>query len=309
MAGAARPNIVLVITHDTGTHLGCYGAGVATPQLDALAAEGVQFQQMHCTAPQCSPSRASLLTGQYPHTNGMMGLAHRGWELRPDVRCLPQYLADGGYATYLFGFQHEAYQHPERLGYQHIDTSAIKASVVAEKVRTCIDSQPDAPFFIMAGFDETHRPFDRPGYDCRSARGRHRAAVAAGYSASARGDRPTEWHGQGGRCGGRGDSRRDCPPPAGGQYALHLHDRPRHRHAARQGDALRTGHAHRPPDALAHRLRGRAADRRPARQCGHAAHPARRGQICQSPPGCTGAPSSRSCATSRTARTIMSSPK
>ncbi len=165
MAGATRPNIVLVITHDTGTRLGCYGAGVATPRLDALAAEGVQFQQMHCTAPQCSPSRASLLTGQYPHTNGMMGLAHRGWALRPAVRCLPQYLADGGYATYLFGFQHEAYRHPERLGYQHIDTSAIKASVVAEKVRACIESQPAAPFFIMAGFDETHRPFDRPGYD------------------------------------------------------------------------------------------------------------------------------------------------
>jgi len=164
MTATARPNIVVVITHDTGTHLGCYGAGVATPRLDALAAEGVQFQQAHCTAPQCSPSRASLMTGRYPHANGMMGLAHRGWELRPDIRGLPQYLADGGYATYLFGFQHEAYGHPERLGYQHIDTSSIKASVVAEKVRACIAGEPAAPFFIMAGFDETHRPFDRTGY-------------------------------------------------------------------------------------------------------------------------------------------------
>ena len=165
MAGAVQPNIVLVISHDTGTHLGCYGAGVATPQLDALAAEGVRFDRAHCTAPQCSPSRASLLTGLYPHTNGMMGLAHRGWELRPNVRCLPQYLSESGYATYLFGFQHEAYNHPERLGYQHIDTSSIQASAVAEKVRDCLGSRPDAPFFIMAGFDETHRPFDRPGYD------------------------------------------------------------------------------------------------------------------------------------------------
>jgi len=171
MTRAAQPNIVLIMTHDTGIHLGCYGAGVVTPHLDALAAAGVQFDQAHCTAPQCSPSRASLMTGLYPHTNGMMGLAHRGWELAPDVRCLPHYLADGGYATYLFGFQHEAYHHPERLGYQHSDTSSIQASVVAEKVRSCIAShashasQPDAPFFIMAGFDETHRPFDRPGYD------------------------------------------------------------------------------------------------------------------------------------------------
>ncbi len=165
MAHAEQPNIVIVITHDTGTHLGCYGAGVATQRLDTLAAEGVQFDRAHCTAPQCSPSRASLLTGLYPHANGMMGLAHRGWALRPDVRCLPDYLADGGYATYLFGFQHEAYERPERLGYRHIDTSAIQAAAVAEKVRNCIEHRPDAPFFIMAGFDETHRPYDRPGYD------------------------------------------------------------------------------------------------------------------------------------------------
>lgn len=165
MTVTARPNIVMVITHDTGTHLGCYGAGVATPHLDALAAEGAQFDRAFCTAPQCSPSRASIITGMYPHVNGMIGLAHRGWSLRPEIRCLPHYLADGDYATHLFGFQHESFQHPERLGYQHIDTASIKASVVAEKVRACIERQPAVPFFIMAGFDETHRPFDRPGYE------------------------------------------------------------------------------------------------------------------------------------------------
>ena len=164
-ATAERPNIVLVITHDTGTQLGCYGAGVATPHLDALAAEGVRFNRAYCTAPQCSPSRASLITGLYPHVNGMMGLAHRGWVLRPEVRCLPHYLADGGYATYLFGFQHESYEHPARLGYQRCDTSSTAAAVVAGKVRACIERQPDTPFYIVAGFEETHRPFDRPGYD------------------------------------------------------------------------------------------------------------------------------------------------
>ena len=165
MTATERPNIVLVITHDTGTHLGCYGAGVATPHLDALAATGIRFDRMYCTAPQCSPSRAGLITGRYPHDNGMLGLAHRGWALRPDLRCLPHCLADGGYATYLFGFQHESFQHPQRLGYQHIDTSTIDAASVAAKVAACIDGQPAAPFFIVAGFDETHRPFDRPGYD------------------------------------------------------------------------------------------------------------------------------------------------
>ncbi|MCA1724932.1 MAG: sulfatase-like hydrolase/transferase [Thermomicrobia bacterium] len=70
---------------------------------------GVQFDRAHCTAPQCSPRRASLITGCYPHANGMMGLAHRGWELRRGIRCLPPYVADGGYATALFGIQHDAY--------------------------------------------------------------------------------------------------------------------------------------------------------------------------------------------------------
>ncbi|MCA1668747.1 MAG: sulfatase-like hydrolase/transferase [Thermomicrobia bacterium] len=69
----------------------------------------MQFDRAHCTAPQCSPRRASLITGCYPHANGMMGLAHRGWELRRGIRCLPPYVADGGYATALFGIQHDAY--------------------------------------------------------------------------------------------------------------------------------------------------------------------------------------------------------
>src|SRR6266545_3265607 len=88
------PNVVIVITHDTGRHLGAYGRGVATPSLDRLAAEGVLFEQAFCPAPQCSPSRASLLTGLMPHRHGLIGLAHRGFRLHPDAlqRTLPRLL-------------------------------------------------------------------------------------------------------------------------------------------------------------------------------------------------------------------------
>ncbi|HEX6972506.1 MAG TPA: sulfatase-like hydrolase/transferase, partial [Limnochordia bacterium] len=159
-----RPNIVMVITHDTGDQLGCYGHPVATPHLDALAAEGLCFDRYFCTAPQCSPSRASILTGLYPHTNGMMGLAHRGWELYTDVRCLPQYLAAAGYHTHLFGFQHEA-SDPHRLGYEQVIPATRRADGVSQAVADFLDARPTGPFFVMAGFTEAHRPFDQPGYE------------------------------------------------------------------------------------------------------------------------------------------------
>jgi hypothetical protein len=88
--GKNRPNILFIITHDTGRHLGCYGRGAPSPNLDKLAEEGVKFTQAFCTAPQCSPSRASVLTGLMPHRHGLIGLAHRGFRLRNDVSLLPK---------------------------------------------------------------------------------------------------------------------------------------------------------------------------------------------------------------------------
>ena len=58
-----KPNILFIITHDLGQHLGIYGnKSVSTPNLDSLAKEGVYFTNYFATAPQCSPSRASIDT-------------------------------------------------------------------------------------------------------------------------------------------------------------------------------------------------------------------------------------------------------
>ena len=111
MTATARPNILLITCHDLGRFLGCYGiAPVDTPALDRLAAEGVRFTRAFCTAPQCSPSRASLFTGRYPHSNGVLGLTHANfaWDLGPSERHLGQILRDAGYATALMGVQHES---------------------------------------------------------------------------------------------------------------------------------------------------------------------------------------------------------
>ena len=161
------PNIVIVITHDTGRHLGTYGRRVATPSLDRLAAEGVLFEQAFCPAPQCSPSRASLLTGLMPHRHGLIGLAHRGFRLHPDAlqRTLPRLLGDAGYRTHLFGFQHEAAD-PHELGYQQVVQPPPTGSRphlcrdVAPAAAEILASRPKEPFFAMVGFEETHRPFE-----------------------------------------------------------------------------------------------------------------------------------------------------
>ena len=114
-----KPNVLMVITHDTGRHLGCYGRGVETPNLNSLGGEGVVFANFFCTAPQCSPSRASFLTGRYPHSNGLIGLTHRGFHLNLGEPLLPALLAGEGYSTHLFGFQHES-SDPYALGYQEV---------------------------------------------------------------------------------------------------------------------------------------------------------------------------------------------
>lgn len=100
-------NIVYIHTHDSGRVLGPYGYAVATPYLNALAQDSLLFKQAYCVSPTCSPSRAALLTGMYPHQNGMLGLAQRGFELDVGKHLVP-YLHTNGFQSVLCGIQHEA---------------------------------------------------------------------------------------------------------------------------------------------------------------------------------------------------------
>ncbi len=70
-AAAKRPNIVVILVDDMGfSDVGCFGSEIPTPNIDALAAGGVRFTQFYNNA-RCSPSRASLITGAYPHQAGL----------------------------------------------------------------------------------------------------------------------------------------------------------------------------------------------------------------------------------------------
>ena len=72
-AGAARPNVLLIVSDDQGFRdLGCFGSNeIKTPSLDRLAAGGVKLTSFYVTWPACTPSRGSLLTGRYPQRNGL----------------------------------------------------------------------------------------------------------------------------------------------------------------------------------------------------------------------------------------------
>lgn len=78
LQAADRPNVVLFIVDDVSWNdYGCYGnAAARTPNIDALAENGIRFDQAFLTASSCSPSRSSIITGRYPHNNGKASELH-----------------------------------------------------------------------------------------------------------------------------------------------------------------------------------------------------------------------------------------
>jgi N-sulfoglucosamine sulfohydrolase len=160
----ARPNILYIHSHDTGRFVQPYGFQVPTPNIQLLADQGVLFRKAFCTAPTCSGSRASLLTGTYCHNNGMMGLAHRGWVLYDYGQHWVHTLRRAGYRSVLIGEQHIS-RDPGVIGYDEIvKVDSTRAEDVApltiEALRRAEDDE--GPWFMSVGFFETHRDFFAP---------------------------------------------------------------------------------------------------------------------------------------------------
>src|SRR5664280_478524 len=161
-AADSRPNILLLHCHDLGQHLGCYGVDtVQSPNLDRLAAEGVRFENHFCSAPQCSPSRASIFTGRYPHSNGVMGLTHAdfAWDLNPGERHLGQILTDAGYASAGVGVIHETRSGPQRCGFAQYDAAQLASDMATATIARLREfaQAPGKPFYLQAGALEPHR--------------------------------------------------------------------------------------------------------------------------------------------------------
>ena len=167
-----NPNVLLIVSEDNGPHLGCYGdLFVDTPHLDQLAAEGIRFSNAYTTQAVCSPARASILTGLYPHQNGQIGLATHKYAMFPahaveeNLPNIPSLLKANGYRTGLIGKLHinpESefpfdlwWNDPSSISFANRDMQ--KTAQVAEKFVT----ESNTPFFLMVNYPDAHLPFHR----------------------------------------------------------------------------------------------------------------------------------------------------
>src|SRR5262245_49967963 len=117
-----KPNVLVILADDMGySDAGCYGGEIATPNLDALAQNGLRFTQFYNTA-RCWPSRAALLTGYYAQQvrrDSVPGIMSGSQGVRPGwARLLPETLKSLGYRTYHSGKWHVDGQ-PLQNGFDH----------------------------------------------------------------------------------------------------------------------------------------------------------------------------------------------
>lgn len=173
-------NVVLLHTDDTGRHIAPYGYDVPTPRLQALAEDGILFRNAYSAAPSCSPSRAALMTGRAPHSNGMLDVAHLGFELDDYDRHLASFLGRNGFETALVGQQHETPSERSRteeagelIGYDRVledpEPEAERSTLSNDKAERDLGNahaaaefvreDHDDPYFLSVGFFNAHRSF------------------------------------------------------------------------------------------------------------------------------------------------------
>jgi len=165
-------NVIYIHAHDAGRYIQPYGAPAPTPNLQRFAEDAVTFRAAFSASPACSPSRASLLTGQWPHTAGMLGLANFGFSMPDYSRHLVQRLAPHGVTSVLAGIQHVSPQ-VEPIGYDRVltphdlDPTADSATPIADAAVRYL-AEADEQFFLDIGFIDAHRPYpERTDEDAR----------------------------------------------------------------------------------------------------------------------------------------------
>jgi len=194
-APATRPNIVLIMCDDMGfSDIAPYGGEIHTPNLQGLADNGIRFTQFYNTC-RCCPTRASLMTGLYPHQAGvghMMGNyglpGYRG-DLSREAVTIAEVLKTAGYRTYMTGKWHltphtrpEGPKHnwPRQRGYDRFFgtihgayyTDAI-SDTAAAFIRDHARDHRDKPFFLYVAYTAPHWPMHAKPQDMANYKGRY----------------------------------------------------------------------------------------------------------------------------------------
>lgn len=159
VCAAELPNFVFIIADDIGwDDIGCYGNNVVkTPHVDRLSVEGMQFNNAFLTASSCSPSRCSIISGKYPHSNGA---AELHTPLPESEIPFPLLLKQNGYYTahagkwHLGNFTHRAFdRYTDNNGYNNGDGGE------ANWVKFLRERPKDQPFFFWLASLDAHRPW------------------------------------------------------------------------------------------------------------------------------------------------------
>jgi N-sulfoglucosamine sulfohydrolase len=148
-AGESRPNILWLTAEDLSPHLGCYGDGYArTPNLDALAREGVRYTRAFATAPVCSPARSCLITGMYATSLGTQRLRSQ-FPVPETVRAFSALLREAGYYC----------SNNVKTDYNLQDEAAFIADAWDDSSATAHwrNRKPGQPFFAVFNFMTTHQ--------------------------------------------------------------------------------------------------------------------------------------------------------
>lgn len=161
---AKRPNIIFFIADDVSQEdFGCYGhPTIKTPNTDALAAQGMRFDNAYLTISSCSPSRCSIITGRYPHNTGAPELHTK---LPDDQIRFPELLREAGYYTVLSGKNH-MFGNKDRA-FDKI-TGGGGPGKEDDWVKHVQDRPKDKPFFFWFAASDAHRDWkineDAPVY-------------------------------------------------------------------------------------------------------------------------------------------------
>ncbi len=175
-----KTNILVILADDLGySDISCYGSEIRTPNIDQLGEKGIRFTQFY-NASRCCPSRASLLTGLYPHNTGMgwltaADLGEEGYtgDLNNQCVTIPQLLKQGGYVNYISGKWHvtngkntkgEDSQHnwPLQRGFDHFFGTIKGAGSYFNPSSLSLDNheiEPPENFFYTDAISNTATPY------------------------------------------------------------------------------------------------------------------------------------------------------